>query len=100
MAGYKTHYRDSGSSDAHAYLWPPLQRLIASRSWPERRAFDLGCGNGATMAMLAARGFAVTGIDSSESGVEQAQRACGADSAALASVYDISPRATAASRWS
>ena len=46
------HYGDAEPTWANAYLWPVLKREISKRKWPERRAFDLGCGNGATCQML------------------------------------------------
>ena len=61
-------YRDANPTYANAYLWPPLKKLIETRDWPDRRAFDLGCGNGATCGMLSELGFSVTGVDTSESG--------------------------------
>lgn len=36
---------------------------------------ELGCGNGALAHLLAARGYEVTGIDASASGIEQARKA-------------------------
>src|SRR5262249_55476321 len=56
--------------------------------WPDRRAFDLGCGNGATCDMLAQMGFAVTGVDTSESGIAQARAAYPNISAYVGSAYD------------
>ena len=35
----------------------------------ERRAFDLGCGNGATANMLSTLGFDISGVDISASGI-------------------------------
>jgi 2-polyprenyl-6-hydroxyphenyl methylase/3-demethylubiquinone-9 3-methyltransferase len=67
------HYRDGNSNCSHAYLWPTLKNIIDGRDWPDRRAFDLGCGNGATCGMLADLGFDVTGVDTSQSGIAQAQ---------------------------
>jgi 2-polyprenyl-3-methyl-5-hydroxy-6-metoxy-1,4-benzoquinol methylase len=84
MAG--ATYRDAAPTYANAYLWPVLARFIASRDWPERRAFDLGCGNGATCGMLMSLGFDAIGVDTSESGVAIA-RASGV-SAHLGSAYD------------
>jgi 2-polyprenyl-3-methyl-5-hydroxy-6-metoxy-1,4-benzoquinol methylase len=68
-----SHARPSHSS---ACLWPVLRRLIASHPFAERRAFDLGCGNGATAKLLTELGFAVTGVDPSRSGIEQARKGC------------------------
>jgi 2-polyprenyl-3-methyl-5-hydroxy-6-metoxy-1,4-benzoquinol methylase len=68
-------YHDANPTYANAYLWPALKSVIEAREWPDRRAFDLGCGNGATCGMLSDLGFAVTGVDTSESGIAQAQAA-------------------------
>ena len=67
-------YNDASATYANAYLWPALKGFIASRDWPDRRAFDLGCGNGATSRMLMDdHGFSCAGIDASESGIAQAR---------------------------
>ena len=66
-------YHDTAPTHANAYLWPALQSLIRSRDWPARRAFDLGCGNGATCKMLESLGFETIGVDTSESGIALAR---------------------------
>jgi 2-polyprenyl-3-methyl-5-hydroxy-6-metoxy-1,4-benzoquinol methylase len=68
-------YEDADPTYASTYLWPVLRNVIEARDWPERRAFDLGCGNGATCKMLSALGFDVAGVDTSESGIANAQKA-------------------------
>jgi 2-polyprenyl-6-hydroxyphenyl methylase/3-demethylubiquinone-9 3-methyltransferase len=68
-------YGDAKASCAHAFIWPALQSEIAKRDWPDKRAFDLGCGNGATANMLSELGFAVSGADPSEAGIRQANSA-------------------------
>jgi 2-polyprenyl-3-methyl-5-hydroxy-6-metoxy-1,4-benzoquinol methylase len=55
------------------YLWSPLKSVIDSRDWPDRRAFDLGCGNGATCKMLSSLAFDTVGVDASDSGIAIAQ---------------------------
>jgi 2-polyprenyl-6-hydroxyphenyl methylase/3-demethylubiquinone-9 3-methyltransferase len=40
-----------------------------------KRAFEVGCGNGATANFLSENGFEVSGIDTSLSGIELAQQA-------------------------
>jgi 2-polyprenyl-3-methyl-5-hydroxy-6-metoxy-1,4-benzoquinol methylase len=62
-------YEDTRPTWANAYLWPVLTEILAGHPLPDRRAFDLGCGNGATANMLFKLGYDVTGIDLSESGV-------------------------------
>lgn len=54
-------YSDANRAHANAYLWPVLKNVINERDWPQRRAFDLGCGNGATYNMLSTLGFEVVG---------------------------------------
>jgi 2-polyprenyl-6-hydroxyphenyl methylase/3-demethylubiquinone-9 3-methyltransferase len=58
----------------HDYLWRPLSGFIASQNWPERRAFDLGCGNGTISGKIASLGFDVTGVDPWDVGISEAQR--------------------------
>jgi 2-polyprenyl-6-hydroxyphenyl methylase/3-demethylubiquinone-9 3-methyltransferase len=81
-------YVNPAAECSSAYLWPHLRRLIAQRQWTEKRAFDLGCGSGATCGMLAALGFDMTGIDLSESGIAQARLAYPQVKTFVGSVYD------------
>jgi 2-polyprenyl-3-methyl-5-hydroxy-6-metoxy-1,4-benzoquinol methylase len=62
-------YRDACPTCANAYLWPVLKDIFAQRTFSHRRAFDLGCGSGATANMLSDLGFDVTGVDISETGI-------------------------------
>jgi len=68
-------YRNAELTWSNHYLWPVLRRVVAGRDWPERRVFEIGCGNGAIAHQLSALGFAVTGIDPSESGIAVAREA-------------------------
>ncbi len=63
---------DEGMSHSHAYLFPVLLKILAER--PAGPIFELGCGNGTTAAMLQGRGYEVTGVDPSVSGIEIAHR--------------------------
>jgi 2-polyprenyl-3-methyl-5-hydroxy-6-metoxy-1,4-benzoquinol methylase len=81
-------YHDAAPTFANAYLWPALKSVIKERDWPDRRAFDLGCGNGATCGMLSDLGFAVTGVDISETGIAQARAAFPSVCAHVGSAYD------------
>jgi 2-polyprenyl-3-methyl-5-hydroxy-6-metoxy-1,4-benzoquinol methylase len=65
-------YQHDGTSHTHVYLWPEV--FAALDHMTQRRVFDLGCGNGATDAALAARGWEVAGVDPSETGVTIANR--------------------------
>jgi 2-polyprenyl-3-methyl-5-hydroxy-6-metoxy-1,4-benzoquinol methylase len=81
-------YDDAGPTYANSYLWPALEHEIKSKSWSAKRAFDLGCGNGATSDMLSKLGFDVTGVDTSTSGIEQAKAAFPHIRCELGSAYD------------
>lgn len=85
LSRYEHHADPSHSND---YLWPALLAAIDSRTWQERRAFDLGCGNGAIAARLAELGWDVTAVDPSESGIQYAKLASPKIKAEIASAYD------------
>jgi 2-polyprenyl-6-hydroxyphenyl methylase/3-demethylubiquinone-9 3-methyltransferase len=74
------------ADDTHTYLWPALRHEIARRTCAERRAFDLGCGNGSTLQELRRLGFKAIGVDMSESGVALARQ--NGASAYTGSAYD------------
>jgi len=62
-----------GDTGAHRYLQPAIcERLDAARA---RAVLDLGCGNGALTARIAAAGYDVVGCDHSASGIERARAA-------------------------
>ena len=82
------HYGNVEETCAHPYLWPVLQREIAALRLDDRRAFDVGCGNGATANILTQMGFDVTGIDPSEIGVGLATKAFPKIHAHVGSAYD------------
>jgi 2-polyprenyl-3-methyl-5-hydroxy-6-metoxy-1,4-benzoquinol methylase len=89
-ATFEYCYTDASPTWANAYLWPALRRQAQSRppSHSEKRAFDLGCGNGATAGMLAELGYDVTGVDPSESGIDLAKAAYPKCRFEVASAYD------------
>ncbi len=67
--GYNDYgFHDTSSAPICSLLWPVIDRLIppASRTI---RVLDVGCGNGALCGRLVSRGYDVTGIDLSESGI-------------------------------
>lgn len=87
MSEYK--YADAGPTWANAYLWPELRNIVSSVSAEmPKRAFDLGCGNGATANMLADLGLQVTGVDTSTSGITIAKNAFPKCGFATGSAYD------------
>lgn len=71
------------------YLWPAVTAELDQLGLPadRRRVFEVGCGNGALAHHLARRGWAVTGIDPSESGVAEASKG-GPGEFHVASAYD------------
>jgi 2-polyprenyl-3-methyl-5-hydroxy-6-metoxy-1,4-benzoquinol methylase len=81
-------YSDSEPTRANAELWPEVQRVVARRAWTDKRAFDLGCGNGATANMLASLGFEATAVDPSEGGIAIAKRAFPHIHSFVGSAYD------------
>jgi 2-polyprenyl-3-methyl-5-hydroxy-6-metoxy-1,4-benzoquinol methylase len=62
-------YWNTSPNCTNSYLWPALKEILAQRTFSHRRAFDLGCGSGATANMLSGLGFDVTGVDLSETGI-------------------------------
>jgi 2-polyprenyl-3-methyl-5-hydroxy-6-metoxy-1,4-benzoquinol methylase len=82
------HYRysDAGPTWSNSYLWPVLGREL--EKWRPRRAFDLGCGSGATANMLAGLGLQVVGVDPSETGIALASTAYPGCRFEIGSAYD------------
>ena len=66
-------YEDASASHTHAYLWGTVSQLVGTR--PEKRIFDLGCGNGAFARHLKELGYQVQGVDPSDEGIDQARKA-------------------------
>ena len=63
------HYNSAQPTWSNHYLWPPLKKILKSHLKAGDSIMDLGCGNGATAAMLSENGFSVTAVDPSVSGV-------------------------------
>ncbi len=55
------------------YLWPTIREAIERHTFDQRKAFDLGGGNGSICNLLSSIGFQVIGVDPSESGVRVAR---------------------------
>ena len=72
IAGYT--WTDAKTTCAHEYTLPSVLRTIDAEHLhgEDRRLFDLGCGNGAVMAVLREKGYHVVGVDPSIEGVTQA----------------------------
>jgi 2-polyprenyl-6-hydroxyphenyl methylase/3-demethylubiquinone-9 3-methyltransferase len=63
---------DEGATGSHRYLAPAIcERLDSARA---RAVLDLGCGNGALTAVIAAHGYEMAGCDASTSGIDKARR--------------------------
>lgn len=56
------------------YLWKPLITILSQRVTNSKKVFEIGCGNGATANLLDRLGYDVTGVDTSVSGIEIANR--------------------------
>ena len=67
---------------------PELVRRLRSAAIPVHRVVDAGCGAGPLAQVLAAEGFAVTGIDASAELLAHARRAVPAAEFVHASLYD------------
>ena len=63
-----------GAVTANPPMLDALDRLLLSRLGREARLLDICCGTGQLAAVLAERGFAVTGIDGSARQLEYARR--------------------------
>lgn len=68
-------FHDTDPTWGSQYLWPEVRRAIENHRFASRRAFELGCGNGAAANMLSQLGFDVTAVDPSESGIALAKGA-------------------------
>lgn len=67
-------YHNAEANCAHAYLAPTVLAMLARKQ--VGRILDLGCGNGSFARLLCERGWQVTGLDLSASGVATAKRQC------------------------
>lgn len=65
-------FRNDAASHTHAYLYPAVTTALTAHA-PGTKLFELGCGNGAMAATLAARGYDIVGVDPSPSGIAIAQ---------------------------
>jgi 2-polyprenyl-3-methyl-5-hydroxy-6-metoxy-1,4-benzoquinol methylase len=74
ISGYR--WADASLTDAHNFLLPTLEKLVArlEERGVQRRAFDLGCGNGSVANWLSQRGWVVVGVDPSGEGITQANQ--------------------------
>jgi len=67
-------YTVGGPTWSNRYIWSPVCEILASNDIPDKRVFEIGCGNGATANMLSMLGYDVSGVDPSESGIQVANK--------------------------
>ena len=73
ISGYR--YEDSGLNPSHEILVPGLMKALAKHNQSgARRVFDLGCGNGSVMKVLARAGYETVGVDPAVEGITAANR--------------------------
>lgn len=66
-------YNDPLPTEAHGYLHPALLRALGRHHCDSAQSiFDLGCGNGSTMAFLERHGYRTSGVDPSIEGIAHA----------------------------
>jgi 2-polyprenyl-6-hydroxyphenyl methylase/3-demethylubiquinone-9 3-methyltransferase len=84
-----SEYRYTSERDAHVskYVWAPVLRALNERP-TVRRILELGCGNGSFAGLLAGKGYEVSAMDMSESGIELARLSHPNVSFRRASVYE------------
>jgi 2-polyprenyl-3-methyl-5-hydroxy-6-metoxy-1,4-benzoquinol methylase len=68
-------YDTEAACHTHAYLWSPCLEILGAAGGGGRKVFDLGCGNGTLARHLKSKGYEVTGVDPSSSGIAVARRA-------------------------
>lgn len=71
MDGHDYRYGSSDAPHTADYLLPIVKRML--QQVRAKRVLDLGCGNGAMCAALAAAGYQVTGFDPSAEGIALAK---------------------------
>ena len=82
-------YGNSELGWAHGYLLPSLKSII-SKIGP-RKLFELGCGNGSVANWLHDLGYSVVGVDYSNEGIAQANKAFPDVRLEVGSAYDDLP---------
>jgi 2-polyprenyl-6-hydroxyphenyl methylase/3-demethylubiquinone-9 3-methyltransferase len=88
ISGYR--YADAGAGHHHNYLLPTVFETLDALNLPadQRRLFELGSGNGSVAHALTLRGWDVTGVDPSATGIAQARSAYPGLKLAEGSAYD------------
>ena len=65
-----------------------IERVAMNGKWPDKRAFDLGCGHGMVAKRLSQLGFRISGVDPWAEGIAIANRAMPELDLHVGSVYD------------
>ena len=86
ISGYR--YSKSEWSCAHTYLLPAIEKVFQDFRIEPSTAFDLGCGNGAVANWLQQKGFTVSGVDPSHTGIATANAAHPNLNLRVGSAYD------------
>lgn len=78
MNFYDNHWNNAAPAHAHSFYAPVLLSLFPQardQNSAPLKVLDIGCGNGSLTNLFAEKGFDVTGIEDSASGVKQATQA-------------------------
>lgn len=86
ISGYR--YSESECGCVHSYLLPAIEKALSDFQIEPSTAFDLGCGNGAVASWLDQKGFTVSGVDPSETGIAAANAAHPSINLKVGSAYD------------
>jgi len=86
ISGYR--YTRSECGCAHAYLLPAIEKTFRDFKIQPSTAFDLGCGNGSVANWLDQKGFTVSGVDPSDTGIAAANAAHPSINLKVGSAYD------------
>ena len=73
MSATVFHYHEPRDLPHHAYLLPALLGIFSRHPSLEKRAFEIGCGDGYIADKLSQHGFDVIGVDPSPSGISVAK---------------------------
>jgi SAM-dependent methyltransferase len=69
-------------------LEPDFKRFVKKNKFSKKAAFDIGYGTGHYLQYLKAKGFSVSGIDSSQTAYEMTSKAIGEGGLILGDVYE------------
>lgn len=89
---YEYTYVPNAAHHHHAYLMPPLMRLLKQISRVDQtqaNVLDLGCGDGSLSKLIAQVGYNVIGIEDSPSGVASARQNAPNLEFIQASIYNL-----------